>query len=310
MNKKFSLSDLIAPVSVDDFKRDFYQQFPLYLPRQEPGFFTGLLSKDEIISYFQRNDFRYPNNISLYKDGNAVDSALYTYDIVAAGTTQKVVDTRKVFYQFSQGATILMGGVEFCIDSMRDFCSSIVSNLRCNTSITGLYTPANSRGFQPHFDNVDVFVFQLYGTKKWKIYADPHHYAVHNADCDVKDSELFLDVELNPGDTLYVPRGYVHDVHCTENESFHLTLGLAPTTWIDVVDYVLLDKKRLVGFRAPVDIDGLNEMAVRYRLSTLFNKILDDISVTEIKGFLNAKIDRHLEVFNNDYLDHLESNLK
>jgi ribosomal protein L16 Arg81 hydroxylase len=32
------------------------------------------------------------------------------------------------------------------------------------------YTPADSQGFAPHFDDVDVFVLQIEGKKHWKLY--------------------------------------------------------------------------------------------------------------------------------------------
>ena len=37
-------------------------------------------------------------------------------------------------------------------------------------SIIRYLTPAGSQGFSPHYDDIEAFVMQLEGKKKWKLY--------------------------------------------------------------------------------------------------------------------------------------------
>jgi hypothetical protein len=46
-------------------------------------------------------------------------------------------------------------------------------------------------------------------------------------------------VELEPGDALYLPRGYVHAALTTDVDSVHLTVGVLSTTWYDVLTDVV-----------------------------------------------------------------------
>ena len=48
-------------------------------------------------------------------------------------------------------------------------------------------------------------------------------------------AEPLLDVELEAGDCLYLPRGYVHAALTTDEHSVHLTVGVLSTTWYDVL---------------------------------------------------------------------------
>jgi hypothetical protein len=72
-----------------------------------------------------------------------------------------------------------------------------------------------------------------------------------------------LDVELEAGDALYLPRGYVHAALTTDEHSVHLTVGVLSTTWYDVLtDVVSLAGPRgsRSATRCPVQpADGLAE---------------------------------------------------
>lgn len=41
----------------------------------------------------------------------------------------------------------------------------------CMVGINVYLTPPNSQGFAPHFDDIEAFVLQIEGKKRWKLYA-------------------------------------------------------------------------------------------------------------------------------------------
>ena len=45
--------------------------------------------------------------------------------------------------------------------------------------------------------------------------------------------EPAADFTLEPGDTLYLPRGWPHQAHTSDSDSLHLTIGLHPQTRLD-----------------------------------------------------------------------------
>lgn len=109
-------------------------------------------------------------------------------------------------------------------------------------------TPAGSQGFPPHYDDVEIFVLQLEGRKRWRLY--------HRPDADTAPSprvttefsqaslgEPFRELELLAGDVMYFPRGVVHQAVTDPREhSLHLTFSTYQRhTWHDLLALALAD---------------------------------------------------------------------
>jgi len=89
-------------------------------------------------------------------------------------------------------------------------------------------TPPNSQGLAPHHDDVDVYILQLEGQKAWKLYEPkmtlPRE---HSGDFDRRElDEPMMEVELNPGDLLYMPRGIIHEARTSSAMSSHMTISV------------------------------------------------------------------------------------
>ena len=109
-----------------------------------------------------------------------------------------------------------------------------------------------------HYDEVDVLIIQIKGTKKWYISDEPS--PLPNAWKSVGEAEPTLGkystYDVAPGDLMYLPRGTVHTVHSTD-ESIHLAIGFIPVTVRDALTSVIdhlsdLDKpfREALGTRA------------------------------------------------------------
>lgn len=91
-------------------------------------------------------------------------------------------------------------------------------------------TPAGSQGLAPHHDDVELWVVQTSGTKKWRLYEPLNGYSLPNAGSgDLEQSSLgppVMEVELAVGDCLYMPRGTVHQAEAAGgSDSSHLTIS-------------------------------------------------------------------------------------
>ena len=88
------------------------------------------------------------------------------------------------------------------------------------------YTPRGSQGFAVHHDTHDVLVLQVAGEKRWLLY-DPllelplkhQRYSKSLGD----EGEPTDDLVLRAGDTLYLPRGWLHQAETSDTDSLHLT---------------------------------------------------------------------------------------
>jgi lysine-specific demethylase/histidyl-hydroxylase NO66 len=116
--------------------------------------------------------------------------------------------------------------------SISHFISEMEGLLGCFCGANSYWTPASSQGFAPHYDDVDVFLLQLEGEKRWRLYAPPRDEdeLARISSEDYFQSELPApthDFVLKPGDMLYMPRGTVHQgvVIDTKQHSLHITFS-------------------------------------------------------------------------------------
>ncbi len=68
-------------------------------------------------------------------------------------------------------------------------------------------------GVGPHVDNYDVFICQGSGKRHWRVGDNTQQTEViaHEALLHVEPFEAIIDVELEPGDILYIPPGFPHE---------------------------------------------------------------------------------------------------
>jgi lysine-specific demethylase/histidyl-hydroxylase NO66 len=122
-------------------------------------------------------------------------------------------------------------------------------------------TPLNSQGFAPHYDDVDVFILQLEGFKRWRVYPPinkketlPRASSRDYTEKEIEEmGEEEIDMVLGPGDVLYLPRGWIHQAETVarpghlpkvtgvkDDHSLHLTLSAMQNwSWADFLEMLI-----------------------------------------------------------------------
>jgi cupin superfamily protein len=150
------------------------------------------------------------------------------------------------------------------------FCRALEAELGQPVQANSYYTPARSQGFAVHHDTHDVFVLQVAGEKQWRIY-EPllelplkhQHYSQALGEHGAPTQEL----TLRAGDTLYLPRGWLHDALTSESDSLHVTIGVNLHTWVDALRAALEECEEDLDFRRSVPEDGELEADLLERLA-------------------------------------------
>ncbi|MFZ2307897.1 MAG: cupin domain-containing protein [Rhodoferax sp.] len=99
-------------------------------------------------------------------------------------------------------------------------------------------------GVGPHIDLYDVFICQGSGRRQWRVGDRGNHrqFAAHAALLHVDPFEAIIDVELLPGDILYIPPGFPHDGVSLE-PSMSFSVGFRAKSACDMLsglaDYVI-----------------------------------------------------------------------
>lgn len=221
-----SLAWLLHPVGVETFLDEIWAIRYHHIRRRRPGYFDGLLpgpsAVDALLDHVQPE----ASAVRLVKGGQDRDPA--TYRRADGG-----LDPVAVRDGLAAGYTIVVNGVERYLRTIASMSHSIEVELNFPTRVNAYVTPPASTGFVPHYDPHDVLVLQIEGSKTWHVSdaaAVPPHEIQRRRGVGTDGLTSSTDVDLQPGDVLYLPRGQVHSAETRSEPSVHLTIGLhAPT---------------------------------------------------------------------------------
>jgi hypothetical protein len=228
-----------------DFARDHWDGTPLLSRAAElPGPFTDLLSAETVDELVTGRGLRLPF-FRMVRDGETLPAASVTRSATSGGRRiSDMADPDRIREHFSDGATLVLQSLHRSHPPLVRFCRDLADELGHPTQCNAYITPPGSQGFAAHHDTHDVFVLQVDGCKRWNIYPPVYPLpltdqsgAGRNEDGQLlaEDAEPLLSVELQPGDALYLPRGYVHAAETAAKRSIHLTVGILVHRWHDVL---------------------------------------------------------------------------
>jgi JmjC domain len=153
-------------------------------------------------------------------------------------TIDDVIQPNRVRELYDDGATMVLQGLQLTDAGLGRAANNVALALDQPVQINAYLTPVNARGLELHFDFHDVFVLQLDGTKRWRVWEplprtrDPVKTRTRIPLPTLDElGEPLLDLTLTTGDCLYLPRGFPHAAETVEAASSHLTIGLLAITW-------------------------------------------------------------------------------
>jgi ribosomal protein L16 Arg81 hydroxylase len=104
-------------------------------------------------------------------------------------------------------------------------------------------------GFLPHFDLMDVYVFQIDGEKDWEIFETHFENPMLKPGCHqmsftreqhaVKKGNVEKRLTMKPGDFLYLPKGKYHAAIASSDHSLHLTYGIEPPRALHFIETIV-----------------------------------------------------------------------
>ncbi|HEV8683255.1 MAG TPA: cupin domain-containing protein [Actinomycetota bacterium] len=247
-------------------------QRPL-LHRRPGATFDDLLNLADVDHLVTGTLLRLPA-IRLIRDGTPIPPSSYTHTItVGSRRVPETVRPERVLDAFAQGATIVLQALHRQRPSVARFCRELELALTHPVQANAYVTPATSRGLAVHHDTHDVFVLQTHGKKSWRVYPPIVELAGKEQRWSKElgdPGSPMLEAELEPGDALYIPRGFPHDAEAQEDVSVHVTVGILARTWLDVWRHVMNEAADHAPFREQLPIGFARdpgalaeEMAVR-----------------------------------------------
>lgn len=293
---RFTLERLLAPVSVDEFLERIWEREPRHVPRDESGYFADLLSIDDLDEVLEYGRLT-PPGIRITSSGASVPPSEY---LQGDGR----LDLHAIRRLYAQGESIVLNGLERLWPAIGVLVQAMQSELSYRVETNAYLTPRGSQAFRPHYDTHDVIVLQLHGAKEWRVYDAPQPWPLPSATpddpIDVAGRPMSLSIRLTAGDALYVPRGWIHEARSgPETSSLHLTLGIHPPTWYDLLGRALeisalqqpeLRRALPVGFLHP----DTNLVELEHQFERLWQVAREGPSLPDAVGSLHDEFIRRL----------------
>lgn len=183
--------------------------------------------------------------LRMAKDGTVIASSRFTGSGGVGATIADQVRDDDVLRLFADGATVVLQGLHRTWAPVGDLAARLTEELGHPVQVNAYITPPQSQGFAPHYDTHDVFVMQVAGAKHWLVHdpvidlPDVAWETIGDEVARRAEQSPVIDAVLEPGDCLYLPRGFIHSAKALGGVSVHLTFGVHAVREADVMRSIL-----------------------------------------------------------------------
>lgn len=214
----FDLAKLIAPISKAEFFERYWGRRCLFLHREAPDYYAGLLSLSDL------------DHVAAH-----APHALRSVNAAAErGGSLDAKDVESLLARLQDGSSLIFDSLDRRLPALGRMGRMLTRELTFRTQSNIYLTPAHGKGFKAHMDDHDVFILQIQGTKQWRIEQRRRLIPAMRERPQLEEPEVcdpLTKFEIHPGDLIYIPKGYVHDAVSDAAPSLHVTLGLHGESW-------------------------------------------------------------------------------
>jgi lysine-specific demethylase/histidyl-hydroxylase NO66 len=237
----------LTGLSVSAFDAAHWGRQPLHHRAAEntSGGFDDLFSRAAVDELLSRRGLRTPF-LRLTRNGDVIPAARYTRSGGAGAEIADQIADDKVLAEFAAGATLVLQGLHRTWTPIGAFAGALAADIGHPVQVNAYVTPPTSQGLTPHYDVHDVFLVQFAGRKHWRIHEPVLPSPVPDQPWQKRKASVIarshepplLDIVLEPGDVLYLPRGYIHSATSLDEISGHLTIGIHPVTRLALTEHI------------------------------------------------------------------------
>lgn len=261
------LETRLTGLSQEEFAREVWARTALLTRRADD--FSDLFSADAVDELISRRGLRTPF-LRVAKDGATLPESSFTSPGGVGATIADQLDDTALWRAFADGATLVLQALQRTWGPVADFGARLSTELGHPVQANAYVTPPQNRGFDDHYDVHDVFVLQIDGTKRWLVHEPVHPDPLRDqpwtdrrsAVAEAAKGKAYIDTVLEPGDVLYLPRGWLHAAQAQGEVSIHLTLGIHSWTRYELAEQLaqaalatLRDDPRMRS-SLPLGVDG------------------------------------------------------
>lgn len=268
--------ELIAPLQVEHFLREYHDRRPIHIPAPADAARHGAFQWERLNALLSIRSHWTQDNVKLIMNSHPIAPEFYMDETIGRA------DPAKIDVFFGMGASLVANNVHEIAPEVRAVCNMLGQQFSGRAGANAYCSFGGVQAFATHFDLHDVFAIHCEGEKIWRLYENraenpiTHPPATEDAQAriDAARGRLVHEVKMQPGDVLYIPRGWYHDALASSNASLHLSFGVLPYHGRLLFQLLEEEALNLSAFRAYLPdarTDGGD--ALKTRLSELANTL-------------------------------------
>jgi bifunctional lysine-specific demethylase and histidyl-hydroxylase NO66 len=206
---------------------------------RSPGPLYGLGDLNDALN---TEEISFPR-LRLVREGKVLPETLYYTQRPGMGAREErdrpaALNTDAVITQMRDGATLVVSRVDTQSAALAAQLGLLEVFFDERVTVNAYLSMPGVPGLALHYDSHDVFILQLSGEKDWEVFRptlrNPTEIYTRNSPSK-PDGAAVVERRLTPGNTLYIPRGWLHRAEAVDQPSLHLTFTLARKNYASMI---------------------------------------------------------------------------
>jgi hypothetical protein len=247
------VTNLVAPVALDEFLATYFGRKELHSSGHE-GRFADWFTWRELDWLLESQRWDGPLSNAAEHPRLRLSHRRQSLPLFVAPDPRGQrprLDVPAFYRRFREGATIVVNGADELSPRVREVAEALAATFGCHVTANLYASAGHDEGFGLHWDEHDVFVVQVTGTKEWALHGQTRKNPLSKREVVPPPTGAPLRVAtMTPGDCLYLPKGYWHNVAGKDEPSLHLTFSVYNPTGVTFLRWLVDELSREEFFRA------------------------------------------------------------
>jgi ribosomal protein L16 Arg81 hydroxylase len=200
------------------------------------------------------------------------------------------VDPAALSKLLDQGISLIFNVLEEYVPALRALCKNIERKTLEQVTAAAIMTGGRGGALKCHYDDEDLVILQIAGTKRWQVFNSPIVNPVPGIAKRSPPEGLtpVFDQVLQPGDFLFLPAGHWHHCENGPHRSLHVVILFTPPNGRSLMKTLVSQLSSDETFRRPLTRDSSPEVLAEHE-TALKARLVDTIQTISLDRFLRER---------------------
>ena len=242
-----SFADLIAPFDEAVFFRDYYGKQPVLI-RGGADKFREVMSWSVLEHLVNRTSIWTHKSLMLVMDTQVLPAPAYCIEAVGHDGHKVMQPSSALLNDWlGKGASLVLNDIDVLTPDLAGVARVLEDALDTKVQANLYCSWKAHKAFKSHMDTHDVFAVHVEGRKRWLVYEGraetpinhPAFKSLSQEAIEKAKGKVLMDIVLEPGDLLYIPRGQYHDALAESGGTVHIAFGATSVIGLDIVSALI-----------------------------------------------------------------------